>query len=79
VDPTGNITPQESRNALRALYRGDREINLQKAFLHALSDDLKPFNKRGGWNPSSLLVLIFVLGLAVAGVFFYFSLGRVHL
>ena len=79
MDLSGNITPEETREALRILYRNDTETNLQKAFLRALSDDLKPVNKRGGWNPSSLLVLLFVLGLAVAGVFFYFSIGKVHL
>jgi hypothetical protein len=78
MDPSGNITPQETRNALRTLYRADRETNLQKAFLHALSDDLKPFNKRGGWNPSSLLVQVVILGLAVAGISFYFTIGRTH-
>jgi hypothetical protein len=78
VDASGNITSEETREALRVLYRGDPETNLQKAFLRALSDDLKPINKRGGWNPSSLLVLLSVLGLAAAVVFFYFSMGRVH-
>jgi hypothetical protein len=76
MDASGNITPQETRNALRTLYRADRETNLQQAFLHALSDDLKPFNKRGGWNPGSLLVQVVLLCLAVAGVFFYFTIGR---
>jgi hypothetical protein len=79
MDPSGNITPQETRNALRTLYRADRETNLQKAFLHALSDDLKPFNKRSGWNPSSLLVQVVIFCLAVAGVFFYFTIGKAHL
>ena len=79
MDASGNITPEETREALRLLYRGDPETNLQKAFLCALSDDLKPVNKRGRWNPSCLLVLLFVLGLAIAGVFFYFSMGRAHL
>jgi hypothetical protein len=79
VDPSGNITPEDTREALRILYRNDAETNLQKAFLRALSDDLKPVNKRGGWNPSSLLVLLSVFALALAGVFFYFTMGRVHL
>jgi hypothetical protein len=79
VDTSGNITSEETREALRVLYRGDPETNLQKAFLRALSDDLKPVNKHGRWNPSSLLLLLLVLGLAVAGVFFYFSMGRAHL
>ena len=78
MDLSGNITPEETRQALRILYRNDTETNLQKAFLRALSDDLKPVNKRGGWNPSSILVLLLVLGFAVAGVFFYFSMGRIH-
>jgi hypothetical protein len=78
VDASGNITPEETREALRVLYCGDPETNLQKAFLCALSDDLKPVNKRGGWNPGSLLVLLSVLALAAAGVFFYFSMGRAH-
>lgn len=79
MDPSGNITPEDTREALRILYRNDAETNLQKAFLRALSDDLKPVNKRGGWNPSSLLVLLSVFALALAGVFFYFTMGRVHL
>jgi hypothetical protein len=79
VDTSGNITPEGTREALRVLYRRDPETNLQKAFLCALSDDLKPVNKRGGWNPSSLLVLLSVFALALAGIFFYFSMGRAHL
>lgn len=79
MDHSGNITPEETREALRVLYRSDPETNLQKAFLRALSDDLKPVNKRGGWNPRSLLVLLSVFALALAGVFFYFTMGRVHL
>jgi hypothetical protein len=79
VDLSGNITPEETREALRVLYCNDNETNLQKAFLGALSDDLKPVNKRGGWKPSSLLVLLAVFALALAGVFFYFTMGRIHL
>jgi len=78
VDASSNITPEETRNALRMLYRNDRETNLQRALFHALSDDLKPLNKRGAWNPSSLLVLLVVLCIAVAGVFVYFTIGRPH-
>lgn len=78
MNASGNITPEETREALRVLYRRDPETNLQKAFLRALSDDLKPVNKRGGWNPSSLLVLLSVLALAAAAVFFYFNMGGVH-
>ena len=78
MDASGNITPEETREALRVLYRCDPETNLQKAFLCSLSDDLKPLNKSGRWKPSSLLVLLSVLALAAAGVFFYFSMGGVH-
>jgi hypothetical protein len=78
VDASRNITPQETHNAFRTLYRNNRETNLQKALLHALSDDLKPLNKRGAWNPSSLLVLLVVLCIAVAGVFVYFTIERPH-
>lgn len=73
------ITPEEARAALRTLYRYDRETNLEKAFLHALADELKPINKRGGWNPSSLGVLLAVLICAIIVVFLYFTLGSVRL
>ena len=71
----GKVTAEETRLAMRALYRVDAETNLQTAFARALADDLKPVNENGKWRPSTLLVLGCVLFLAFAGVFVYFSMG----
>jgi hypothetical protein len=75
MDIRGNVTAEETRHALRALYRGDTETNLQKAFARALADDLKPIDENGNWRPSQLLVLCGALLLVLVGVFFYFSIG----
>jgi hypothetical protein len=72
----GYISPEEVRQALREIYRSDVESNLQTAFLQSISDELKPIDERGRWKPSPLLVLLFVLLCALAGVFLYFSLGE---
>ena len=71
----GNVTAEETRQAMRALYLTDAETNLQTAFAHALADDLKPVDENGKWRPSTLLVLGCALMLAIAGVFAYFSIG----
>lgn len=71
----GYVTIAETRQALRAIYREDDETNLQKALLRAFSDDIKPLDESGRWRPSSLLILVGVLILAILGVFAYFSLG----
>jgi hypothetical protein len=71
----GYVTISETRQALRAIYREDEETNLQKALLRAFADDLKPLDERGRWRPSSLLILLGGLILAILGVFAYFSLG----
>jgi hypothetical protein len=71
----GYISPEEVRHALRSIYRGDAESNLQKALVAALSDDLKPVDERGRWRPSPLLLLAFFLLCALSGVFLYFSVG----
>jgi hypothetical protein len=71
------VTISETRQALRAIYREDEETNLQKALLRSFADDLKPLDERGRWRPSSLLILLGGLILAILGVFAYFSLeGR---
>jgi hypothetical protein len=70
------VTPEEVRSAFRQLARQDREANLEKALREAFADELKPVNQNGRWNPSSLLVLLVCLVLAVAGVFFYFTFAR---
>ena len=75
MEGTGYITAKESRNALRKLYGEDAETNLREAFLRALSDDLKPIDASGRWKPSTLLVLLGCLTLALTGIFLYFSLG----
>ena len=69
------VTAEETRLAMRALYRVDAETNLQTAFARALADDLKPVDENGKWRPSSLLVLGCAVLLALAGVFVYFSIG----
>ena len=75
TDIRGNVTAEETRQAMRALYRKDAETNLQTAFARALADDLKPVDENGKWRPSTLLVLGCALLLAFAGVFVYFSIG----
>jgi hypothetical protein len=42
MDIRGNVTVDETRQALRVLYRADTETDIQKAFARALADDLKP-------------------------------------
>ena len=75
TDIHDNVTAEETRQAVRALYRRDAESNLQAAFAGALADDLKPVDENGKWRPSALLVLGCALLLAFAGVFVYFSIG----
>ena len=75
TDIRGNVTAEETRQAIRALYRKDSEANLRVAFARALSDDLKPVDENGKWRPSTLLVLGCALLLAFASVFVYFSIG----
>ena len=75
MDIRGNVTAEETRQALRVLYRADTETNLQKAFAAALADDLKPIDETGKWRPSTLLVLFGALLLAFVGVLVYFSVG----
>ena len=75
MDPQGNIAAEEVRQALRQIYRGDAESNLQNALLESLSDELKPVDEKGRWKPSPLLVLTIVLLCALVGVFVYFSVG----
>ncbi len=75
MDARGYISAEEVRQALRAIYRGDAESNPQKALLRSLSDDLRPIDEKGRWKLSPLAVLAFILMLALAGVFLYFSLG----
>jgi len=75
MDAQGYISPEEVRQALRKIYRGDTESNLQNALLETLSDELKPIDEKGRWKPSPLLVLLFLMLSALIGVFFYFSIG----
>ena len=76
MDSRGNVTPEETRQALRQLYLRDEEANLQVALLLALSDDLKPVDSRGRWRPNPLLILVALLVLALIAIFVYFSFGR---
>ena len=75
MDPQGNIAAEEVRQALRQIYRGDAESNLQNALLESLSDELKPVDEKGRWKPSPLLVLTIVVVCALVGFFIYFSVG----
>jgi hypothetical protein len=75
MDSRGNVTPEETCQALRQVYRRDDETNLQAALLLALSDDLKPVDSKGRWRPSSLLILVALLVLALIAIFVYFSFG----
>jgi hypothetical protein len=75
MDTRGYVTVEETRQAMRALYRRDAETNLQKAFLLALADNLKPVDENGRWRPSTFLVLGGALLLMLAGVFVCFSIG----
>jgi hypothetical protein len=75
MDARGYVTFAEMRRALRRIYREDREINLHKAVLHALADDLRPVDQKGRWRPNTLLVLLAVLSIALLGIFLYFSIG----
>ncbi len=78
MDARGYVSPAEVRVALRSLYSGDPESNLQKALLRSLADDLKPVDAKGRWRPSPLLILVAVLACAIVAVFIYFSLGAVR-
>jgi len=71
----GYISPEEVRQALRAIYRSDAEANLHAVFRHSLSDSLKPVDEKGRSKPSPLLVLLISLLSALIGVFLYFSIG----
>ena len=75
MDAQGHISPEEVRQALRTIYRGDAESNLQNALLESLSDGLRPIDEKGHWKPSPLLILTLVLLCALLGVFVYFSVG----
>jgi len=69
------VSAEEVRQALRQIYRNDSETNLRNALAQSLADELKPVNETGRWKPSPLLILVFVLLCALAGVFLYFSIG----
>ena len=75
MDAQGYISAEEVRQALRHIYSGDAESNLQNALRESLSDELKPVDEKGRWKPSPLLGLTVALLCALAGVFIYFSIG----
>ena len=75
MNAQGYVSPEEVRQALRNIYRGDSESNLQKALAKSLADGLKPVDEKGRWKPSPLLLLVCVLLCALIGVFIYFSIG----
>ncbi len=76
MNATGYITPEEARLALRKLHSEDTETNPELALRAALADDMKPVDARGRWKPSSLVVLVGVIGCALLAIFLYFSLGQ---
>jgi hypothetical protein len=75
MDAQGYISAEEVRQALRHIYSGDAESNLQNALRESLSDELRPVDEKGRWKPSPLLVLTVVIVCALVGVFIYFSIG----
>ena len=75
MDAQGYISAEEVRQALRQIYLGDAESNLQNALRGSLSDELRPVDEKGRWKPSPLLVLTVVLLCALAFIFIYFSIG----
>ena len=75
MDAQGYISAEEVRLALRHIYLGDAESNLQNALLESLSDELRPVDEKGCWKPSPMLVLTVVLLCALVGVFVYFFVG----
>ena len=75
MEPRRYITNADVSEALRKLYEEDAEANLQRAFLLALSDDLKPLDAKGRWRPSPVVVILGCLFFAIALIFIYFSLG----
>ena len=75
MDAQGYISAEEVRQALKQLYRGDAESNLQNALRESLSDELRPVDEKGRRKPSPLLVLTVVLLCALVGIFIYFSVG----
>jgi len=74
MDTRDYVTTGETLQALRKVYQEDGETNLQKAFLDALSDELKPIDE-GRWRPNTLIVLLAILLIALFGIFLYFSVG----
>ena len=75
MDGRGYISASEVRSALRSVYRSDPETNVQAALAIALADDLKPMDAAGRWKPSSLLLMVLFMGIALVGIFLYFTIG----
>jgi hypothetical protein len=75
MDTQGYISLEEVRQALGQIYRNDSETNLQNALAQSLANGLKPVDEKGRWKPSPLLLLVFFLLCALAGIFLYFSIG----
>jgi len=72
MDEQGYVSPEEVRQALRQIYRGDAESNLHEVLLQSLADGLKPVDEQGRWKPSPLPVLLFFV---LCALFLYFSIG----
>ncbi len=75
MDAQGHVSREEVRVALRAVYRGDPESDLQDALRHWLADDLRPVDQKGRWRPRPLLIVVALVMCALIAVFFYFTLG----
>lgn len=75
MDNNGYISLEQARQALRLIYRNDTESNLRSTLLESFSDELKPIGQKGRYRPSPVLMLSFLLGCTLLGIFLYFSLG----
>jgi hypothetical protein len=75
MDDHGYVSAEEVREALRSLYLRDGETNPGKALLASLEDELRPAGETGRPRPAPILVLLFALLCAVAGIFLCFSIG----
>jgi hypothetical protein len=75
MDIRGYVTIAETRKAIRKVYKQDGEINLPELMRRALADDLKPVDDKGHWKPSSLLIIVGAIVIALISIFAYFSIG----